>query len=251
MKFPRLFLLSTFCLLPFAGCAKSPSGGATVAAPNRLEVTLTIDKTLDPNFYYGVAFDDEPGDGDGPRALDSNTVLLNGVMGGSWKVLVLFHQTLSNPIIYYRSDPDDPGSERRILGTSLLFSRPRVSSNAINFVLDLDAQVSSGTYFFDHTAGVTPTLATDRFDVNFVTTNRIIVGTGSSGGGSDQRVKPVDAYETASLSTSFEFQLASTRQISITDALNDKRLDIDPSFASVNFGQLDVRKLDLGVTRSR
>ena len=250
MKFSRLLLPFTFCLLPLSGCAKSPSGGATVAAPNRLEVTLTIDKTLDPNFYYGVAFDDEPGDGDGPRAVEANTILLNGVMGGSWKVLVLFHQNLANPIIYYRSDPDDEGSERRILGTSLLFSRPRVSSNAINFTLDLDAQVSSGTFFFNHTAGADPTLSVDRFDINFVTTNTVIVGTANNGG-SDQRVKPVDAYETAALSTSFEFQIASTRQISIPDALNDKRLNIDSSFASVNFGQLDVRKLDLNVTRSR
>jgi hypothetical protein len=247
MKFFSPLLLAVLAVSPlFSGCASGPSGGATVQAANRLEVTLSIEKTLDPNFYYGVAFDDIPGDGTGPRALEGtirSTGLPNGVMGGNWRVLVLFHQNFASPLVYYRSDPSDISTERRVLGTSLLFTTPRVGGNSINFILNLDAQLSPGVYFFTHTAGATPALGVDRFDINYVATNVVITG-------DDERIKPVDAYEDELISTPFEFQIGSTRRFSYFDPLNDKRINVDPSFSSVNFGQIDVRQLDLSVTRT-
>lgn len=242
MKFSSL-ASGLLLLATLAGCAKSPVGGPTNMAPNRLEVTLTIDRTIDPNFYYAVAFDDNPNDGSGPRAVVGNTATLNGVMDGNWRTLVRYH--LGQFEVFYRSTPSDPATERQILGTALFFSQPRATANSLNFVLDLDAQVSSGNFFFAHTAGATPELATDRFDVNFAATNTIIIA------GRDDRIKPVDAFEAAATSTFFEFQIASTRRATIQDPLGDRRLDIDPSFASVNFGQIDVTQLDLNVTRNR
>jgi hypothetical protein len=243
MKFFSRVLLLACCLLPLAGCAKSPSGGVTNTAPNRLEVTLTLDRTIDPNFYYAVAFDDNPNDSDGPRAIVGNTATLNGVMAGNWRTLVRYH--LNQFEVFYRSNPADPATERQILGTALFFSQPRATTNSLNFVLNLDAQVSSGNYFFAHTTGATPELATERLDINFVATNTIIIA------GRDDRIKPVDAYEAASTSTFFEFQVASTRRATIQDPVGDRRLDIDPSFGGVNFGQIDVTQLDLNVIRNR
>ena len=243
MKFLSFLLTLACCLLPLAGCAKSPVGGVTTTAPNRLEVTLTLAQTLDPNFYYGVAFDDNPSDGVGPRAVVGNTATLNGIMDGNWRTLVRYH--LNQFEVFYRSTPSDPATERQILGTALFFSQPRATANSLNFVLNLDAQVSSGNFFFAHTSGATPTLATDSFDINFVATNTIIIA------GRDDRIKPVDAYEAAATSTFFEFQIGSTRRATILDPTNDRRLDIDPSFGSVNFGQIDVTQLDLNVTRNR
>ncbi|MBW3636847.1 MAG: hypothetical protein KY445_10380 [Armatimonadetes bacterium] len=241
----KFFSLASGLLLlaTLAGCAKSPAGGVTNTAPNRLEVTLTLAQTIDPNFYYAVAFDDNPNDGDGPRAIVGNTAVLNGVMAGNWRTLVRYH--LNQFEVFYRSNPADPSTERQILGTALFFSQPRATANSLNFVLDLDAQVSQGNFFFAHTSGATPALAVDRFDVNFVATNTIIIA------GRDDRIKPVDAYEAGSTSTFFEFQIGSTRRATIQDPTGDRRLDIDPSFGSVNFGQIDVTQLDLNVTRNR
>ena len=76
-----------------SGCASGPSGGipANANAANRLECTITLNNTLDPNAYYGVAFDDNPNDVNGPSGIDGNTTVLNGVVGGDWRVLVLWN----------------------------------------------------------------------------------------------------------------------------------------------------------------
>lgn len=233
----------SFGLLSLIGCAKSPSGGATNNTPNRFRVTLSLAQTLNPNFYYAVAFDDVSGDGTGPNAIVSNSPagLLNGVMGGNWRVLVRYH--LGQFQVFYRDTPSDLTTERQILGTSLFVNTPTATSNALNFTLNLDAQVGSGTYFFPHTSGATPTLDTDRFDINFVTTSTVF------NSAQDNRIKPVDAYGPSTTSTPFEFLVTSTRTLNLPDDPSDENLGIDPSFASVPFGQLDVTQLALGVTR--
>lgn len=243
MKFFSPLLLAALAISPLlSGCSSGPSGGTSTTPTNRLGVTLTVAQTLDPNFYYAVAFDDVLEDGEGPRALEGGSDTLNKVMGGSWRVLLVFHQNLNNPTIYYRSDPSDRETERQVLGTSLLFRTPQVGANSINFILNLDARLSSGDYFFSHTPGATPTLGVDRFEINYAATNTVFTP-------SDLRFKPVDAYGSQTISTPVEFLISSTRNVSLNDPTGDRRPTVDPSFASVNFGRLDVTKFDLSVTR--
>ncbi|RYG67008.1 hypothetical protein EON80_14400 [bacterium] len=243
MKFFSPLLLAALAVSPLlSGCASGPSGGTSTTPTNRLAVTLTIDKTLDPNFYYAVAFDDVLDDGAGPIALEGGSITQNKVIDGNWRVLVLFHQNFSNPTIYYRSDPANRDTERVVLGTNLLFQAPRVTTNSLNFILNLDAKLNTGDYFFSHTAGATPTIGVDRLSINYAATNTIYSV-------ADPRFKPVDAYESQTVSVPVEFIISSTRSVSLNDPQGDRRPGVDPSFASVNFGQMDVRKLDLSVTR--
>jgi hypothetical protein len=245
MKFFSPLLLAALALMPLlGGCASGPSGGATTTPTNRLAVTLTLQNTINPNYYYAVAFDDVLDDGRGPLALEGGSDTVNKVMGGNWRVLVLFHGSLSNPVIYYRSDPADRETERQVLGTSLLFQTPRISANSINFVLNLDAKLNTGDYFFSHTPGATPALGVDRFSINFAATNILL-----SSNANIDLIKPVDAYESQTISTPVEFIISSTRNVSLNDPIGDRRPGVDSSFASVNFGQIDVRQFDLSVTR--
>ncbi len=236
-------LAATLLFLP--GCASGPAGGASISAPNRLEATLTLARTVDPDYYYGVAFDDIPGDSQGPVGIEGNTPILNGVVGGSWRMLVLWH--LNEFQIFRRSIPTDPASEVRVLASPFL-GTPRASNNSVDFTLDLDAKLSDGTYFFTHTVGATPVLAVDRFDLNAVTTNTIIRNV------ADTRIKPVDTIGSATIATPvIDFQVNGTRIADITDDSDDERPGVDPSFISgsdqVNYGQMDLTDLRISIVR--
>ena len=242
----RLFFAALSAVLLCAGCANTPSTGPVVNSANRMEVVLTTNGPIDPRFYYAVAFDDQTGDGQGPTAIVGNTSVLNGVVGGNFRLAVLYN--LNSFQVFYRSDPTDPASERQVLD-SPFFTQPVATTNGIQFTLDLDAQLSNGNFFFPRNAA---NRAPDRIDLNFVTTSTILRSA------QDNRIKPIDSFGPATASTPIiDFQIAATRRIDNPDPANDQRLNVDPSFTTqsspdfANFGNLDVTDLQINITRNR
>lgn len=249
----QLFALPIAAFL-LASCASTPSGGPTRNAANRLEVTINTRGLINPNYYYGIAFDDEPGDGPGPLAVDSVVSgLTNGVMNGDWRVLVLYHQGRFR--VFRRADPDVQETEIETLVSPFLSTR--ASSNSLNFVFDLDAKLNADTYFFPN-RNLQNGLSTERFDINFVATNEILIG-GANGG--EGVVKPVDAFGPATISSPlFNFQVNTTRRTSVSDdqgnALTDRRSNVNVEYTSpnsskfVDFARIDVTSVDFSITRT-
>ena len=242
--FPLLALAATSLI---SGCANDPRGtGPTTNSANRLEINLTTVGPINPNFYYAVAFDDQTGDGVGPVAILGNTSVLNGVVGGNFRLAVIYH--LNQFQVYYRTDPTDPATERQVLD-SPFFVQPQATQNAIKFTLDLDARLGTGNFFLPRNAA---NLAPDRLDLNFVTTSTILRSA------QDNRIKPIDSFGPATASTPIiNFQTAATRRTDNMDDANDERFDVDPSFTTQSspefapYSNLDVNDLQINITRNR
>ncbi len=254
MKFFRLFL-PLGLLLPLAGCAKSPSGGGPVNnAPNRLQVTLNLKGTLSTRAYYAVAFDDDARR-EGPKAIVSGSrttdvvMPLNGVANGSFRFIVVYSP--EGFTVYRRPDPTSPNQEI-VERTNLPFVSGRLpvaSANAINFTLNLDARDSSGNYYFAHDAN--GQFSATQFKLNAFATTRPFRNP-------DERIKPVDALGGAPglTSTPETFLVGGTRRATINDDFGSADRNLyDSSFNNtsdpdyVNFSQLDIRTLDLVLTR--
>ena len=245
ITFPLVALAGALLL---SGCANDPRGtGPTINSANRLEVKLTTVGPINPNFYYAVAFDDQTGDGVGPVAITGNTSVLNGVVGGNFRVAVIYH--LNQFQVFYRTDPTAIGTERQVL-ESPFFVQPRATTNGIEFTLDLDARLGDGNFFLPRNAA---NRAPDRLDLNFVTTSTILRSA------QDNRIKPIDSFGPATASTPIiDFQIAATRRTNNADEpLNDIRFDVDPSFTTqsspefAQFSRLDVSELQINIIRDR
>ena len=245
LTFPVAALAATLLV---SGCANDPRGtGPTTNSANRLEINLTTVGPINPNFYYAVAFDDQTGNGVGPVAILGNTSVLNGVVGGNFRLAVIYH--LNQFQVYYRTDPTNAATERQVLD-SPFFVQPRATTNGIQFTLDLDAQLGNGTFFLPRNAA---NLAPDRLDLNFVTTSTILRSA------QDNRIKPIDSFGPATASTPIiDFQIAATRRTDNADEpLNDIRFDVDPSFTTQSspefapFSNLDVNNLQINIVRNR
>jgi hypothetical protein len=245
-----------YSLLPTAGCAKSPSGGPVNNVPNRLEVTLNIQGNLAPNAFYAVAFDDDT-TRRGPIAITGGSsandavVPLNGVVGGSFRVLVLYNN--NNFTVFRRPDPNSPNVEiiERASTPFVGGLAPRATTNAINFTLNLDARAGDGSFYFPHDQnGV---LTTTVLNLNAFATTRPFINS------RDLRIKPVDALGQQTTSTPERFIIGGTRRATINDFFgeNNDRNPYDPSFNQttdpdfVPFRQLDISSLDLNVIRSQ
>ncbi len=234
-----------------SGCAKSPVG-VTPRASNRFATTLQLVGALNPNYYYGVAFDDAGGNGSGPQAILGNTPIPNGVVGGTFRLLVLYHANRFQ--VFYRSTPSDESTEREISGSNGLFVfTPRATQNGLDFTIDLDARLPDNTTFIFPRGLNATSLATDRFDINAITTNTILRDA------QDNRIKPVDALGAQQVATPVEIQIGATRTTSVQDATgatNDQNLGVDPSFSNpaertfVPFDRIDIAGLQIGITRS-
>ena len=248
------FLALPVCAYLLASCSSTPSGGPVRNAANRLEVTINTRGLINPNYYYGIAFDDEPSDGPGPVAVEGIVGdLTNGVMGGDWRVLVLYHQGRFR--VYRRADPDVEETEIETLVSPFLSTR--AGANSLNFIFDLDAKLNADTFFFPN-RNLQGGLSTERFDINFVATNEVLIG---SPNGSQDVVKPVDAFGPATISSPlFNFQINTTRRTSVNDdqgsALADRRNNVDIKYTSasstqfVDFARLDVTSVNLAITRT-
>ena len=234
-----------------SGCAKSPVG-VTTRASNRFATTLQLVGTLNPNYYYGVAFDDAGGDGDGPQAILGNTPVQNGIVSGTFRLLVLYYANRFQ--VFYRSDPTDFRTEREISGSNGLFVfTPRATQNGLNFTIDLDARLPDNTTFIFPRAANGTSLLSDRFDLNAITTNTILRDA------QDNRIKPVDALGASQVATPVEIQIGATRTTSVQDATgatNDLNIGVDGSFSNpatttfVPFDRIDIAGLQIGITRS-
>ena len=250
MRRSHLLLPLAFCFLPLSGgCAKSPVG-LTTRASNRFATTLSLAGTLNPNYYYGVAFDDTGIDGVGPVAIVGNTPIQNGVVGGSFRLLVLYH--LNRFQVFYRSTPSDTRTEREISGSSGLFVfTPRATTTGLEFTIDLDARLpapDNSTFIFPR--GTTATsLATNRFNINAVATNTIIRG----GTNEANLIKPVDALGAQQVATPYSVQIGGTITTSISDvtgAASDENFGVDSFYSNVPFSSIDISGLQIGITRS-
>ncbi len=253
----RLFLLPVaLCLLPsLTGCAKSPVGVTTLAI-NRFQTTLSLAGKLNPDYYYAIAYDDAGGDGVGPVAVDGNTPILNGVMGGTFRLLVLYHQNTFR--VFYRPTSNSAASEREISGTTNLFNTglvPRATSNGLDVTINLDAQLADGSFIFPRLSGSQtspPALQSTSFDINVAATNVVL-----RGGSSNNLIKPVDALGAQTLSTPVEIQIPSTRTTSVSDATADENLGVDSTYSDSNspnfvpFPSIDVTNLQIGINRSQ
>jgi len=239
-RIPATCIAVSSCLL-ISGCASGPSGGLSTNtnAANRLECTITLNNTIDPNAYYAVAFDDNPNDVNGPAGIDGNTTVLNGVVGGDWRVMVMWN--LNTFEVFTRTDPTNPATEVRTL-VSPFVGTPTAQNNTVDFTINLDALTGPGAYFFPHST--TGQLSTNAFLINCVTTNTIIRSS------NDNRIKPVDALGPYDLSTPVNVAIDSTRTTAISDPVGDERPDVDSSFLSYNFGQIDITNLALNITRA-
>lgn len=257
----RRLLPFALCLLPLlTGCAKSPVGVTGPLAINRFQTTLSLAGTLNPNYYYAIAFDDAGGDGVGPVAVDGNTPILNGVMGGTFRLLVLYHQNTFR--VFYRSTPNGAATESEISGLTNLFNTgrsPIATQNGIDLTINLDAQFISGplkgTYVFPRLSGSQtspPALQSTSFDINVAATNVVL-----RGGESNNLIKPVDALGAQTLSTPVEVQITSTRTTSVSDETGDENLGVDSTYADSNspnvvpFPSIDVINLQIGINRSQ
>jgi hypothetical protein len=220
------------------------------SAANRITATLALQNTLNPDYYYAVAFDDNSGADtgttfEGPVAIIGNTTILNGVVGGNWRVAVVWHAGQFHT--YWRSKTTDPSTEKDLVRGPLISSR--ASGNTIEFTLNLDYTFNGSTRLFplqpdpnDATKMIPPQV----YDINFVTTDEIIVDP------NDTTIKPVDSLGTAATSTpATNIQLSGTT----TRQLNDETGDDDLNFGAdrpvnFNFGQIDVSRLTLTANRT-
>jgi len=261
MRAPSLPLVSRLlplcaCLLPLiGGCAKSPLGGPTVRASNRFQTVVSFAQPPNTNYYYAVAFDDTGRGSAGPVAIDGNTPILNGVMGGSFRLLVLYHQNQFQ--VFYRSTPSDTTTEREITGTTNLFDTglvPRLTDNGLDVAINLDAKLPDGTFIFQRAIGSQtspPSIAANSLNINVAATNVIL-----RGGSNTNLIKPVDALGAQTLSTPVQIQIPTTRTTSVFDPPGDENLGVSSTYLNqsdpnyVPFPTIDISNVQIAITRT-
>lgn len=240
--FPILMLVPAL----FSGCAKSPAGGPVVpGGKNRLTVNVTLQQPISPTFYYDFAFDDDGDAGDGPAAIIGTTTLTNGVVGGSFKVLVQYR---GGQFLVFRRTDNGGGAETLERASNAFIGVPTASGTTINFTLDLDATVDGAA---------NPPTAADRLfapgvtqlDVNFVTTSEIIRDP------NNLLLKPFDALgELPGAANLYEtFNITTTRTFRNADTVREPTGDANPGNSAIGAQQLatlDITDFTLDVRRS-
>lgn len=261
-----LFLPLACCLLPLlTGCAKSPTGLTTNLAINRFQTVVSLAGTgkLNPNYYYAIAYDDTGTNSTGPVAVNGYTPIRNGVMGGTFRLLVLYHQ--NNFRVFYRPTPNSAASEQELLGATNLFNTgqaPRATDTGIDVTINLDAQFQSdphkGTYVFPRAIGSTtspPSIAANSLKINVAATNTNNLNLPP--GSDNNLIKPVDALGNQTLSTPVEIRPLSPRTTSFPDAIGDENLGADPTYTTpgspnfVPFQDIDITNVQIGIVRSQ
>lgn len=254
-------LLLASCFLPLiGGCSKSPLGGPTVRTSNRFQTVVSFAGVPNPNYYYAVAFDDTGNSNRGPVGIDGVTPIGNGVVGGSFRLLVLYHQSQFQ--LFYRSTPNDITTEQPILGATNLFDTglsPQLSLTgmSLNVAINLDAQLPDGTYIFPRdslsTALMQP-IAARSLNINVVATN-VILTTDTQNG----LRKPVDALGYQTLATPVQIDISGTGTYtkSITnEPVGDEKLDVSSTYTTqgdpnyVDFSTIDISNVQIAITRT-
>ncbi|HEY0073340.1 MAG TPA: hypothetical protein VGB77_04495 [Abditibacteriaceae bacterium] len=243
----KIALFSILLLVPvfLNGCAKTPVGGPTLPATNRLTVNMTLQQAISPTFFYNFAFDDDGDAGDGPAAVIGTTTLANGVVGGSFSVLV---QCRGNNFLVFRRRDLGNGQETLERASNAFVVNPVASGNTITFTLDLDATIDNAA---------TPPTAADRLfaagvtqlDVNFVTTSEVIRDP------NNLLLKPFDALgEVPRAPNLYEtFNISTTRTFRNVDTVREPSNDADPGNTNISAQQLaslDITDFTIDVRRS-
>lgn len=229
---------STLAVLPFlgSGCAKGPDGGPTTpTAPNRLTITLQTQQPINNSYLYAFAFDDDDVSGDGPVAIVSTTSLANGVVGGSFSVLVLYQGGQYN--VYRRTDLGN-GAEQLDRASGAFVTPPGpASGSTLTFTLNLDAVTDSGVRLFR--------VGTQRLDVNFVTTNEIRRDP------NDLRRKAFDAFGSRLASFYSTFDIRGSRTYTNAQTVQEPANDVqtDDTNNTINLAQLDITNFTITVQR--
>jgi len=153
-----------------SGCAKGPSGPVAPVSRNRLTVSMTMEQPISSAFYYDFAFDDDGDPSDGPTAIIGTTLLTNGVVGGSFSVLVQYRG--GQFIVFRRTDLGN-GQERLERASNAFVVPPTAGGTTIQFTLDLDATIDAAANPPTDADRLFKAGAT-RLDLNFVTTPEII-----------------------------------------------------------------------------
>jgi hypothetical protein len=182
----RLWLLPAACGLLLSGCARGPDdnggGPVTPQAPNRMTVRMQLQQPVNNAYYYAFAFDDDDNTADGPTTITGSTVLPNGVVGGSYGVLVLYN---SGQYTVYRRVAAGNSETLERVPNAFVTQPSTVTGQTFQFTLNLDAVAPSGNRLFRSpvTNGIP-----NRLDVNFITTNELRRDP------NDTRLKAFDAF---------------------------------------------------------
>ena len=240
-RFSFLFFatsLVAMALLLAGGCAKGPDGGPVVPAPNRLTVTMTTQDVINNTGYiYAFAFDDDDDSSDGPGAIVTSTVLPNGVVGGSFTVLVVYQ---GGTFQAFRRTVLPNGSEQLERSTNAFIPFPApATGRTISFTLNLDATTANtGVRLFR--ADV------QRLDINFVTTNERRLDPNNN------LLKTFDAFGarlpnfwiTRDIRGTVNYGNGGTESTTANDVVTDN------TSGTVNLNQLNIVDFTLGVQRS-
>ncbi|HVF09552.1 MAG TPA: hypothetical protein VNA16_02050 [Abditibacteriaceae bacterium] len=239
-RFSSLFSLTLVAagVLLASGCAKGPAGGPVVPAPNRLTVTLTTQDVINNSGYiYAFAFDDDDDSSDGPGALVTSTVLPNGVVGGSFTVLVLYQ---GGTFQAFRRTVLVNGSEALERSTNAFVPFPSpATGRTISFTLNLDATTANtGTRLFRTDA--------QRLDINFVTTNERRLDPNNN------LLKTYDAFgaRLPNFWITRDIRGTITYTNNGTESLTTNDVVTDAPIGSVNLNQLNIVDFTIGVERS-
>lgn len=244
----KIALFSILLLVPVVlnGCSKTPAGGPTLpGSPNRITVKMTLQQTITPTFYYDFAFDDDGDAGDGPAAIIGTTTLTNGVVGGSFRVLVQYRG--GQFLVFRRTDLGN-GQETLERASNAFVGNPVAAGNTFNFTLDLDATVDNAA---------NPPTAADRLfaanvtqlDVNFVTTSEVIRDP------NNLLLKPFDALgEVPRAPNLYEpLPVSTTRTFRNVDTVRESANDAEPGNTNISAQQLaslDITDFTIDVRRS-
>lgn len=253
MRYPfkfRVLTLSTAALLSYAllnGCARGPSGGIPLSSShNRLIVNMTTQQPINDSYFYDFAFDDDNISATGPGAIQTSTNLTNGVVGGSFTVLVQYR---GGQYIVYRRTSTGPDSETldRASTAFVVPPTPAGGGTTLSFTLNLDAKTDSGAYLFRHqlNASGTQTLAANYLDTNFVTTSTILRDP------NDVTRKAFDAFGYLSASTYQTFDIRANRTYTNADTVQEPANDVrtnDPT-NTINIAALDIVDFSFSVQR--
>ena len=168
----RIALLG-LAALGISGCARGPEDGGGPSTPqalNRMTVEMQLQQPVNRAYFYDFAFDDDGDETDGPVAIIGPSSLTNGVVGGSFTVLV---ECLGGSRFNaYRRTQNGNGEDLQLVPNAFVTQPSVQSGNRITFTLNLDATYTDRATgqemrLFRSSSGGFPS----ALDVNFVTSN--------------------------------------------------------------------------------
>lgn len=232
-------------------------------ALNTFQTVVSFAGTPNPSYYYAVAFDDTGNNSRGPIALDGISPIGNGVVGGTFRLLVLYNQQFQFQV-FYRSIPSDQTTEQDITGATSLFSTgfaPQLSTTgkSLNVVINLDAQFLSGpnkgTYIFprDSLSTTSPQpIAARSLNINVVATNVVLRADTQNG-----ITKPVDALGDHMLASPASIEIGGTHPTSVSDGPpGDINGGVSSTYTTrsdlnyVDFSTIDISNVQIAITRT-